>query len=410
MVTIGRMPRKVKSFFAPVREEFSNRAWRHFWGLVLAMTASHGCTVDRLTRLLRHATHRTNQGEFLWRSAWEESRVLTRMACRTLRRVSRGAKRTEPCYLIIDDTQTLKRAKKMDGVGKLYHHASGTYGTGHTILKVCLLYRGVIIPWGSWLYVKHEDAPALDLPFHKLTELAAQAVRQAELPPWLRVIVLFDAYYLCPTVARACTERGWHYVSVGKANRRFTVQGRAHRLDAYGAGVLRRCGRRYAIRGLKATQRYRLAERVGHLKKLGTVKVVFSRRPCERRLIALVTDAVHMPMKTVVAHYLKRWAIELLIKEEKQHLGLGDYRVLRYRAVVRHLHLVDCAYACLTHLALTEPRAQGHPTHNDVPPVPPISQLKVRMKHAIWRETIEDVVKHAHEKPVIRRLEKLLAA
>ena len=40
----------------------------------------------------------------------------------------------------------------------------------------------------------------------------------------------------------------------------------------------------------------------------------------------------------------------MLIKDEKQHLGLGDYRVLRYQAVVRHLCLVDSAYACLTHL------------------------------------------------------------
>src|SRR3990170_1817119 len=62
------------------------------------------------------------------------------------------------CYFIIDETQTLKRAKKMSGVGKLFHHASGKYGLGHTMLKVCLWYRGVIIPWGTWLYLKEPDA------------------------------------------------------------------------------------------------------------------------------------------------------------------------------------------------------------------------------------------------------------
>jgi polygalacturonase len=34
--------------------------------------------------------------------------------------------------LIIDDTQTLKRAKKMEGVGTLCRHATKTYGNGHT--------------------------------------------------------------------------------------------------------------------------------------------------------------------------------------------------------------------------------------------------------------------------------------
>jgi hypothetical protein len=62
------------------------------------------------------------------------------------------------CLLIIDDTQTIKRAKKMQAVGKIHHHATGTYCYGHTILKACLWYRGVTIPLGSWLYVKKEHA------------------------------------------------------------------------------------------------------------------------------------------------------------------------------------------------------------------------------------------------------------
>ena len=32
------------------------------------------------------------------------------------------------------------------------------------------------------------------------------------------------------------------------------------------------------------------------------------------------------------------------------------------------------------------------------------------MRRIVWQEAVEDVVKHSHEKPVIRRLGKLLAA
>ena len=68
--------------------------------------------------------------------------------------------------------------------------------------------------------------------------------------------------------------------------------------------------------------------------------------------------------------------MELLIKEEKQNLGPGAYRVLRYRAVGRHLHLVDCAYACLTHVGLQAQRAQGRKDAKNVLRLPPIRQLK----------------------------------
>jgi SRSO17 transposase len=112
----------------------------------------------------------------------------------------------------------------------------------------------------------------------------------------------------------------------------------------------------------------------------------------------------------VVADYLRRWSIELLIKDEKQHLGLGAYRVLRYRAVVRHLHLVDAAYACLTHVGLKAQRAQGQKKTKRVLRLPPIRQLKADLQRAVWNEAVKDVVKASHERPVLRRLEKLLAA
>jgi SRSO17 transposase len=144
MVTIGQIPRQTQAFFKRIAGAFSARPFRHFWGLVLAMTIGHGSTIDRLAKLLRNSTHRTNHGEFLWRSTWSESWVIQEIALDTLKRLRR--RDAGSCYLIIDETQTLKRAKKMAGVRKLYHHATGKYGTGHTMVKACLYYRGVTIP------------------------------------------------------------------------------------------------------------------------------------------------------------------------------------------------------------------------------------------------------------------------
>ena len=413
MVTIGNIPRKTKTFFKPIQKHFTHPAWKHFYGLVMAIIIGHCSTIERLVKLLRGSTHRTNHGEFLWRNEWNESAVLRQTALDTLKRLRR--RNAGKCYLIIDDTQTLKRAKKMDGVGKLYHHSTGKYGNGHTIVKAALWYRGVTIPWGSWLYLKKEHVAKLDRPFVKLTQLAACAIHNADLPRGLDITVLFDAFYLCPVVVDACESRGWHFISVGKGNRNFTIGGAKRRLDCYGRNVIRRSGRWCNIHGLRKSRTYRLAERVGHLSKLGEVKVVFSRRRNDKKTLALVTDDLGASMKTIVADYLKRWAIELLIKDEKQQLGLGDYRVRRYRSVVRHLHLVDCASACLTHLALKAPRgtsqsAQGQNKTKKVLQLPAISQLKARMRQVIWQEAVEDVVKNSHEKKLIRRLEKLLAA
>jgi hypothetical protein len=316
MLTIDRIPKKLKVFFRPLKTHFTEPAWEHFWALVMAITVSHGTTIDRLVTVLRGSTHRTNHGEFLWRSVWDESWVLQEIALDTLKRLY--SKKDRHCYFIIDDTQTLKRAKKMAAVGKLHHHATGKYGQGHTIVKACLYYRGVTIPWGSWLYVKKEHSAKLKIPFRKLTELAAEAICKASLPEKFKVTVLFDAFYLCPVVAKACQARKWHYIGVGKSNRWFTVGSVKRKLAKYGRNVLNNSGQWCNITGLRKRKAYRLAERIGHLGKLGTVKVVFSRRKGEAKHIALVTDDLSASMKTIVAEYLKRWSIELLIKDEKQ--------------------------------------------------------------------------------------------
>jgi SRSO17 transposase len=408
MITIGQIPRKTQAFFKGLAGEFSVRAFRHFWGLVLAMTIGHGSTIERLAKLLRGSTHRTNHGEFLWRSDWSESDVLQQVALDTLRRLHRKDGGT--CYFILDETQTLKRAKKMSGVRQLYHHASGKYGTGHTMVKACLYYRGVTIPWATGLCLRKQDARKEDQVFLTQTALAAFLIHNADLPRGMKITVLFDSYYLCDVVADACGARGWHYIGVGKSNRNFTVDGQKKKLEKYGRNVLGRDGQWRNVSGLRKSGVYRLGSRVGLMKKLGKVKVVFSRRRNERKIVALVTDDLGASMTSIVADYLKRWAIELLIKDEKQQLGLGDYRVLRYRAVVRHLHLVDIAYACLTRLALSGRDEQGQHKNEKVLRLPPISQLKARMRQVVWREVVEDVVKHTHEKPVLRRLEQLLAA
>jgi SRSO17 transposase len=408
MITIGIIPQKIQRFFKPIKKNISEHVYGYIWSMVLSICISHGCTIDRLVKRLRDRTHRTNHGEFLWRSQWDESAVMQQIALDMLR--SLFNKKDKHLFLIIDDTQTLKRAKKMEAVGKLHHHATGKYGTGHTILKASLYYRGVTIPWGSWLYIKKEHAGNLKIAFRKLTELAGDVIRQADFPEEFDVTVMFDAFYLCPEVVKACKERNWHYIGVGKSNRWFTVGSIKRKLAQYGRNVLRNSGNWCSIAGLRKTRKYRLAERTGRLNKLGTVRIVFSRRKGENKHIAIVTDDMSASMRTIVADYLKRWSIEMLIKDEKQHLGLGDYRVLRYRAVVRHLHLVDCAYACLTHIGIKTYREQGQDKSRRVLRLEPIGNLKDAMRRMVWQDNVQNVIKYSHEKSVIRRLEKLLAA
>jgi hypothetical protein len=42
----------------------------------MAICISHSSTIQRLVNLLRNCTHRTNHGEFLWRSNFDEADIV----------------------------------------------------------------------------------------------------------------------------------------------------------------------------------------------------------------------------------------------------------------------------------------------------------------------------------------------
>ncbi len=116
MVTIGKIPQKVKSFFQPIQSGVSAHVYAYYCNLVVALCVSHSGTIQRLVERLRNCPHRTNHGEFLWRSAFDERAVIQTQTLAMLKRLYK--KGHTDCLLIIDDTQTIKRAKKMQAVSR----------------------------------------------------------------------------------------------------------------------------------------------------------------------------------------------------------------------------------------------------------------------------------------------------
>ena len=288
-----------------------------------------------------------------------------------------------------------KRAKRMDAVSKIFLHAEKVYAQGHTILGCAIIYRNVVIPYAVRLWVPKSFAKKTQkksyekqrLEYRKLTELAADVIGDF---PLAKVTVLFDAYYLCPAVTRACLSKKYRYVGVAKKNRNFFADGRdreKRKLSSYGANVLKREGRLSKCRG----KCYRLAMRVGRLSKLGRVKLVFSRRAKERSWICMATNETRWGALRVLSEYLNRWPIEVLFKESKQYLGLGDYQVLRYRGVERYLHLVLIAHLLLTHLGASPPGAQAEYDQTKPLDLPSVPQLQLILRNKLWDHTIDNM-------------------
>jgi Transposase DDE domain len=313
--------------------------------------------------------------------------------------------------VILDDSKKAKRGKAMEAVAKMKDPALDAYIRGHQYVCATLLFRQHVIPWGIRLYVKKEACAAVGVPFQKTTQLAAQLIREFNAPAGVKVVVLFDAYYLCATVVKACREKRFHFVSTLKSNRSLLKLGWKLKAGRYGRNQFRR--RRtdlLVITKPHGSARYRFVD-AGWLQvgTLGPLHVVFSRKGMAKKILGLVTDAPDLSAADVIRTYDKRWTIEQWVKDVKQLLGLGQYQNRSYRAAVTHLHLVCFAYALLTHRRIERTGAQGQRTRRKAADLStPAAQDQLRS--LVWDDLVAYLKEENHGESIIEELERLRVA
>jgi SRSO17 transposase len=410
-VIIDRLPSCVKGFFPPLRPKLSKPQYAHLWTLVLALLINlRSAKLVHLSRVAPRSTHRTRHGAFLNHADADVAALLEERSCAAL--AGMRPKAGETIYLILDDHRMAKRGKKMARVSKIWDHKLQKFVHGHIALFAAICFRGVVLPWRLHLQKpKGHPGPR----YRKLTDLAAQMIREFEPPAGVKVRVLFDAFYLSPVVTRACACKGCCYFSVAAKNRCFRragERGRGRKIGLLAPGLIRHRGRNVRMKRSRGVAKLRIVAVDGHLSRIGRVRMVLSKRPGERwkTTVAIVSNEPGLSARQIVSIYELRWNIEVLFKELEVDLGLGDYQMLSEDGILKHLHLCCLAHLTLTHHALAGVGAQAT-TANQPVRLPTMQQRLENLRSDIRREQIERLFRHggSHEQ-VRQKIEQYLRA
>jgi SRSO17 transposase len=408
-VIIERLPSFLQRFFLPMRSRLSKPQFGHLWSLVLAVVVNlRAAKLVHLSAATPRHGHRTSAGAFLSRSDWEAPALVEQAAADLL-----AAMRPEPgevVYLILDDNRIAKRGRKMGYVSKIWDHKQQRFVRGHIALFAAVAFRGVVLPWKVELWKpKGHPGPR----YRKLTDMAAAMVRGFAAPEGVKVRVLFDAFYLCPQVARACEGNGFTFFSVAARNRTFTTDaGKRRSIARLMPGLIRHKGRRVRMKRSRGHATLRIASADGRLSRIGRVRMVVSKRPRGpwKKCIAVVTNETGLRPREVVAIYERRWLIEVLFKELRQDLGLADYQMLAEEGVLHHLHVCCLAHLLLTHRSLEALGEKARKPSKQVT-LPPLSTRLADLRAHIARDQIERLVKGEQHAALRQKLcDYLLAA
>lgn len=413
---INHLPSSLQRFFTPMKASLSRPQFAHLWSLVLAVVINlRDAKLLHLSALTPAAGHRTRRGAFLSHSHWDAPALVDRAAGDLL--ASMRPQAGETLYLILDDTRIAKRGSRMDRLSKIWDHKQQKFVRGHIVLTAAIAFRGVVLPWRLQLWKPKGQPPSAYAPrYRKLTDLAAAMIRAFQPPPaaGMRVRVLFDAFYLCPAVCRACEDKGFTFFSVAQRNRQFTTEnGKRRKLADLMPGLLKHRGRTaHMTRAHGRGVTLRLASADGQLSHIGRVRLVVSKRPAGpwRRTVAIVTNETKLQPRRIVALYETRWPIEVLFKELRQDLGLGDYQMLAEDGIVHHLHVCALAHLLLTHRCLIGLGAQARKVDAQVK-LPPMNQRLRSLREQVARDQIRRLVKGPeHARLRTRLCDHLLAA
>jgi hypothetical protein len=209
--------------------------------------------------------------------------------------------------------------------------------------------------------------------------VVAQLEAFRPLRPERQVFVLFDSWYLNRRITRAAQQRGLSWCSCLKRNRvvelldlsfdtgevetvaRLEV---AALLDRLLPAALTREGIPYARAAVRGAwenftvggRTFRALAYRARLTGIGLVQVVLAQERYRSGrwspVVPLVTNRLDLTAVEVVTVYLERWAVEVLIRDAKQNLGLTDCQVERLEGTVRHWVFAFLSQAMLTLLRL----------------------------------------------------------
>lgn len=416
MFVIGDIPKRLKNFFGRIACHFEKRQWPHFYALVLAYALAHGRrNVAHMNLFLEDRGRRQRRQDFLVQSPWQGQTVTKVMARAILE--SMKPEELELLEVLLDLTHAAKRGKTMEGAHRYFDPVTKSFQFGHAFLVVALRFRGVTIPWDvvPWLpraFCRSDRGKELGLTFKTSTELAAEAIRgiPSDMTESFKVRVLFDSGFLNETVVDACREKPFHFLSVAKSNRVFfPFSGGKRRISSYGPGVLRTYGKNIAIESERGKAKFRVAVRDGSMRGLGDVRVVFSQRLSDRSFVALVTDEMDLGPQDAIRGYKARWAIEVMVKNLKQYLGLGDYQTTRYEGLIHHLHLCLISLQLLTTLGLENIDGSAENLSRGAA-IESIPRLQERLRIVIAKDHITRLKKGKNPARILSRLKDLLVA
>lgn len=377
------LPPACRSALEGLRSEFK---WNHFltfsWLLTLQLLNYGPGNLQELSRMT-HAISYDQMTRFL-KANYDPNRWLLWLALRVMEQLPLPE---DGCFKIkVDCTRKPKRSKRNPAMVKGKDSSKGPWILGLQVLVISVHWHTYRIPV-LFALIRNKKDPR----YQKPNQVLIQLLKQVPIPAWAKqVIVLADAGFASKDNFKVWQQWNWGYVV--RLPRSWKLEDGRKLTDVIETTKDFQRVWLPSVNGKRRnTYHYHLLPT--NLRHLGDVNLVIAkkRRKLGPKAVRILVTNLSIPPKAVLALYQCRWYVEVLFKELKGTVALGQHQVnTHFEQVERSIGLSLAAYLLLLRLQAEKIPQKG-------------SWSAFELKRHFWQETMHQVFSHSVDREVKKR-------
>ena len=333
-IPVIETPKELKNSLEIYRDIFTKPQFSHFRNLITGLIVSDNKTIQEINDCFGERDQ-SSLNRFMTCSDWDENEVeQVRINQIKRKNISKG-------FMVVDPTMLHKTGKKME---KANYHYSGTTKKkewGHLLVNSLFCNEEISFPINADFYLREEDADKKH-PFKTSREICMKHIDYAIENKLTIEAVLIDTGLYADYVLQHIIINELKFVAGINVTTKISInQEKKINIREYLAGLKKKQFKKFKIN----EEVYFLHSTEIYLRRVGKVKLLISYKEGDEKVIkTYITNILDKTDEELMNILLKRWNVETLHRDSKQHLGLEDYQVRKFGAIQKVVRVVLVAY------------------------------------------------------------------
>jgi SRSO17 transposase len=333
-IQIIEIPKELKKSLENYRDIFTKPQFNHFKNLITGLIVSDNKTLQEINDCFGEKDQ-SSLNRFMTCSDWNEQEVeQARMNQIKSKNISTG-------FMIVDPTLLHKTGKHMEKAN--YHYDGLTKGKewGHLLVNSLFSNQEISFPINADFYLRKEDADK-EHKFKTSREICLEHIDYAIKNNLPIEAVLIDAGLYADYVLKHIISKQLKFV----AGINITTKISINREEKISIGDYLLTLKKRDFKKFKINEEFYFLHSIEvYVRRVGKVKLLISYKKGDKKNIkTYITNILNETDEELMKILLKRWNVETLHRDSKQHLGLEDYQVRKFGAIQKVVRAVLVAY------------------------------------------------------------------